>query len=235
MSYFSIASAGHSLIETVPPLENGDRLDQPTFLERYEAMSEDFRAELIGGIVYVASPQKVPHSRTATLVGHWLGAYEEETLGTQVLAGPSDILGSESMPEPDHCLLILPEYGGQTRINEKDYLVGAPELIVEVASTTESRDLHQKKADYDSGGVREYVVVALHSRKVFWFVRRGSRLAVSKAGENGIFRSRVFPGLWLDPDALLRGDRRALFTLARKGLASDEHEAFVKKLSSRRR
>src|SRR5690349_20812195 len=117
MAYFTIASAGRSLRSDIPALENGDRLDQPTFLERYEAMSEDFRAELIGGIVYVASPQKLSHSRATKLVGRWLDEYETNTPGTESYPTPSDILGSESMPEPDHCLLILPEYGGQTRFN----------------------------------------------------------------------------------------------------------------------
>jgi hypothetical protein len=39
------------------PLENGDHLDQPTFHARYQAMPEHCRAELIGGIVYMPSPQ----------------------------------------------------------------------------------------------------------------------------------------------------------------------------------
>ena len=44
----------------LPPLVNGDHLDQKTFHERYEAMPE-VRAELIGGIVYMSSPQKMRH------------------------------------------------------------------------------------------------------------------------------------------------------------------------------
>jgi hypothetical protein len=48
---------------TLPPLENGDQLDQKTFHARYEAMPEDCRAELIGGIVYMPSPQKLPTAR----------------------------------------------------------------------------------------------------------------------------------------------------------------------------
>src|SRR6202035_5074153 len=45
----------------LPPLVNGDHLDQKTFHERYEAMPE-VRAELIGGIVYImSSPQRNRH------------------------------------------------------------------------------------------------------------------------------------------------------------------------------
>jgi Uma2 family endonuclease len=198
-------------------------------------MPDDIHAELIGGIVYMSSPQKPPHSKTTHLVSCWLGEYEEKTPGTEVLAGATDIMGVESEPEPDHCLLIVPECNGQTSLNEKGYLAGAPELIVETASTTESRDLHQKKADYERAGVLEYVVVALRSRRVFWFTLRSGEFKEVKPGVGGIFRSRVFPGLWLDPDALLNLDRRKLLHVLRRGLRSKEHEAFVAKLAARRR
>src|SRR6266576_6124530 len=89
---------------TLPPLENGDRLDQKTFHERYEAMPPDVRAELIGGIVYMASPMKRRHGRYGTRMIRWLGEYEEATPGTEVLDNTTNILGPESEPEPDGCL-----------------------------------------------------------------------------------------------------------------------------------
>ena len=60
--------------KALPPLENGDHLDQKTFHERYEPMPEDFRAELIGGIVFVSSPLKPRHGRTGAKVIGWLFA-----------------------------------------------------------------------------------------------------------------------------------------------------------------
>src|SRR5437016_258033 len=86
--------------ETLPPLENGDHIDQRTFHERYEAMPE-VRAELIGGIVYISSPMKRPHGRHGILLSGWLGEYEDATPGTEALAGATEILGPESEPEPD--------------------------------------------------------------------------------------------------------------------------------------
>lgn len=131
MAYFPVASTEQKPNARVPPLENGDRLDQRTFHERYESTADHVRAELIGGIVYLASPQKIPHSRTTLLVGRWLDEYEERTPGTEMLAGATDIMGSESQPEPDHCLFVLPAYGGRVRVNRRGYLTGAPEPIVE--------------------------------------------------------------------------------------------------------
>src|SRR5579885_549075 len=104
-----MATANSPQIKRLPPLENGDRLDQKTFHARYQAMPENFRAELIGGIVYVPSPQKVPHSETQLLVIRWLDEYAEATPGTKALLNNTQILGPDSEPEPDACLFIAPE------------------------------------------------------------------------------------------------------------------------------
>src|SRR5436309_11234578 len=104
-----MTTAKSAWTKALPPLENGDQLDQKTFHARYEAMPEDCRAELIGGIVYMASPQKLPHSRAHRLVVRWLDEYAEATPGTDTLLNNTQILGPESEPEPDACLFITPE------------------------------------------------------------------------------------------------------------------------------
>jgi Uma2 family endonuclease len=144
--------------KTFPPLENGDKLDQPTFHARYQAMPKDCRAELIGGIVYIPSPQKVQHSKAQRLVVRWLDEYTEGTPGTDTLLNNTQILGPDSEPEPDACLFVVPECGGRVYIDEDEYLHGAPELIVEVSSATESIDLHRKHQDYQNAAVAGYVV-----------------------------------------------------------------------------
>jgi Uma2 family endonuclease len=214
-------------------LENGERLDQATFHERYKAMPAGVRAELIAGIVYVPAPQKRPHSRHQHNVHHWLGEYEVNTPRTEVLVNPTSILGEKSQPEPDGCLLILPESGGQTREDAEEFLVGPPELTVEIAWSTESLELHSKKTDYQKAGVCEYVVVALKTKRVFWFVRRRGKFKELPPGADGVFRSETFPGLWLDPAALLRRDMKRVLAVVRQGLATPEHAAFVAKLGQR--
>jgi Uma2 family endonuclease len=214
----------------LPGLENGDQLDQKTFHARYEAMPEDCRAELIGGIVYMSSPQKVPHSKTQKLVVRWLDEYAEVTPGTDALLNNTQILGPDSEPEPDACLFITPECGGEVYLDEDEYLNGAPELIVEVSSSTESIDLHRKKEDYQKAGVREYVVLALRTQQVFWFVRQRGKYREVPLPSDGIFRSRVFPGLWLDAEAMLRNQRQRVLEVLRQGLAAPEHATFVAKL-----
>jgi Uma2 family endonuclease len=218
----------------LPPLENGDHLDQKTFHARYEAMPDGTRAELIGGIVIMPSPLKRPHGKHHKALNRWLDEYEEATPGIEGFCAASAILGPESELQPDLSLLIFPEYGGQTW-EEDEYIVGAPELAIEVASSTEAYDLHEKKRDYERAGVKEYLVVALRQQQVFWFVRRRGRFKVMTPGADGILRSEVFPGLWLDPAALLRLDRQRVLAVLREGLDTAAHAAFVARLAARGR
>jgi Uma2 family endonuclease len=217
--------------KALPPLENGDHLDQKTFHARYEAMPAHVRAELIGGIVYMSSPMKPPHGRYTGPLIHWLDEYEEATPGTELLAGVTSILGPASEPQPDGCLIVLPEYGGQTWEDKDGYLNGAPEFVGEISYATESIDLHSKKRDYEEAGVREYLVVALRQQQIFWFIRKKGRFKDLSPGSDGILRSEVFPGLWLDGAAFLRRDRKRLLAVLRQGLATPEHTAFVRKLN----
>jgi Uma2 family endonuclease len=219
-------------VRGLPPLENGDRLDQITFHARYKGMPKHTRAELVGGTVYImASPQKVPHGASFINVLRWATEYEDATPGTEVQANNTQILGAESELQPDVCLFIVPEHGGQVRVTEDNYLAGPLDFVAEISSSTESIDLHAKKRDYERSGVKEYVVVALRKKQVFWFVRQRGKFKQVPPDEDGIYRSQVFPGLWLDPAALLRRDRKRLLAVLREGLSTSAHAAFVAKLA----
>jgi Uma2 family endonuclease len=197
-------------------------------------MPEDCRAELIGGIVHMPSPQKVPHSETQLLVVRWLDEYTEATPGTKALLNNTQILGPDSEPEPDACLFISPDHGGRVYVDADEYLHGAPELIVEVSSATESIDLHRKKLDYQKAGVGEYVVLALRTQQVFWFIRQRGKYKEVPLPADAIFRSRTFPGLWLDAEAMLRCHRPGVLGALTQGLSTPEHTAFVAKPQKQR-
>jgi Uma2 family endonuclease len=208
----------------LPPLEAGDHLDQKTFHARYEAMPADFRAELIGGIVYVASPVRLLHGRPYTNAIKWLAIYEEATPGVEALADVTAILGDDSEPQPDALLRLV---HGQTTEDDDGYLAGPPEFVVEIAVATESYDLHAKLRDYERHGVKEYLAMIVRTEEAAWFDRGGRRLVRRVPDADGILRSRVFPGLWLDPTALFRGDMRRVRTVLKRGLATTEHRAFA--------
>jgi Uma2 family endonuclease len=217
----------------LPPLEAGDHLDQATFHERYVAMPEDFRAELIGGIVFVPSPLRSEHGVYHALIMGWLTNYWVATPGTEARDNATAILGDFSEPQPDAALIIDSACGGQTGLSD-GYATGPPELIVEVASSSESIDLHAKRRDYEQAGVLEYVVLLLRQRAVRWFVLQEGVYQEVDAGEGGVFASTVFPGLWLHVPALLRLDGQQVMDTLRQGLETPAHAAFVRQLQERR-
>jgi len=219
--------------DEVPELCNGDRLTQPEFHRRYEALPDDDRFELIGGVVYMASPLGLPHGTCHTRLSLVLSHYQAATPGTEHADNTTVILGEESEPQPDSLLMILPEYGGQTRLHRRRYILGAPEFVAEVAHSSRAVDLHLKKADYQKAGVVEYLVVCLEEMELQWFSFKPRRAIV--AGKDGIFRSRVFPGLWIDGPALLARDSSRLLQVVGQGIASSEHAAFVERMHSQRR
>jgi Uma2 family endonuclease len=221
--------------EGFPWLENGERMDSALFLERYAHTPEGFKAELIGGIVYVmASPLKIRHGRSdADMIG-WLYIYRAATPGTVVQSNTTTVLGDEGTPQPDSALLILPSHGGQTQDGDDDFTHGAPELVVEVAWSSRSLDLNAKLREYERAGVREYIVRDLRGKAVHWFALTNGRLEPISPHPDGLFRSRVFPGLWLDPSALLNGNHAGVVAALQRGLASPEHAEFVDELERRR-
>jgi Uma2 family endonuclease len=163
----------------------------------------------------------------------WLAQYELGTPGVQVLGRTTIILSRKGEPEPDALMRIRPELGGQS--GEKDgYIQGAPELVVEVAEATRYLDLGPKLNDYQRAGVQEYLLRAHGPDEVIWFMMRKRRFVEMPVGTDGWYRSVVFPGLWLDPKALLADDHAGMIAALDQGLGSPEHAAFVTRLAAAR-
>ena len=219
----------------LPPLENGDRLTRGEFERRYNAMPGLKKAELIEGEVHVPSPvsfqkHSVPHSSLMT----WLGTYWASTPEVKLGDNGTVRLDLDNEVQPDAFLLVSPACAGQARVSKDDYVEGAPELVVEVAATSASHDLHTKLNAYRRNGVKEYIVWRVFDRAIDWFVLRGGkyeRLQPTKGpARHEIYKSETFPGLWLDAEAMLKSDLATALDVLREGLASSEHAAFVTRL-----
>ncbi len=222
-----------SVPSSLPPLFNGDEMDQPEFHRRYQQYPDDKKFELIGGIVYMASPVKRPHWTLTFKLAAVLGTYEANTPGVEGGDNQTAILDDEAEPQPDLLLRILPECGGQSDVDAEEYLVGAPELVLEVAYSTRSIDLHKKRQDYLRAGVQEYFVYCIQEQEIHWFHFPSKRTL--KADKNGVWKSKVFPGLWIDGPALVAKNAAGLLNTLQKGLASQEHAAFVRRLRGGRK
>lgn len=218
----------------IPPLENGDHLTRAEFERRYDATPGLKKAELIEGVVYMPPPpvSHEYHSRPHTEMLGWLMFYRACTPHLESGDNGSLRLDLDNMPQPDAYLLISPAHGGQAKIDEEGYVLGAPELTGEVAASSASFDLHLKKNVYRRAGVREYVVWRTYDREIDYFVLREGNYELLSPDPTGLLKSEVFPGLWLDRAALLNGDVAAVSRAVQQGAASPEHANFVSRLTS---
>src|ERR1700690_738574 len=96
-----------STTRKILPLENGDRLTRVEFERRYGAMPKGRKAELIDGVVYMASPTKLSHGAPHALLLGWLTTYTLETPGTQTASDTTLRLDEVSQPQPDALLRII--------------------------------------------------------------------------------------------------------------------------------
>jgi len=221
----TIAPKLHSPLNILP-LENGDRLTRSEFERRYTAMSQVKKAELIAGVVYMGSPVRIQsHGEPHAYIMGWLLAYMIATPGVQIGDNSTVRLDRDNEPQPD-CLLRI-KAGGQSSISEDGYVEGAPELITEVAASSAAYDLHQKLNIYCRNRVQEYLVWRVYDQEFDWFCLNEGKYMQLEASIDGITRSQIFPGLWLDKQALLSGDLTQVMAVLQQGLASVEHQTFV--------
>ncbi len=217
----------------VPPLRHGERLTRDEFERRYEAMPHVNKAELINGVVSMPSPVRA-HGRPHGHLHTWLGVYEAATPGVEGHIDATVRLDLGNEPQPDSMLFIDPACGGQARISADDYVENGPELAADIAASTAGLDLGGKLLAYQRNGVREYIVWRVPERLLDWFVLRDGRYESLAPDAAGVFRSAVFPGLWLDAPALLRADLTVVLACVQRGTATPEHAAFANRLAAPR-
>jgi Uma2 family endonuclease len=226
-------STGVNGAPVVHALEQGDHLTRDEFHRRYEAMPHLKKAELIEGVVHMPSPVNfVKHGEPQFQGIAWLAQYVAFTPGIRGGDNATLKLDLKNEPQPDAFLIVTPACGGRVQIDAEGYVVGGPELIHEISASSASYDLHSKLEAYRRNGVQEYVVWRVVDRAIDWFVLDGDRF-VPLTCEAGIYRSRVFPGLWLDVQALLDGNLLKVFEAVQQGVATPAHRDFVAALQQR--
>jgi Uma2 family endonuclease len=190
-------------LPTLTILENGDRLNRVEFERRYTS-SNIKKAELIEGLVYVASPLRfTPHAKPHSQIIGWLITYQSMRTDLEVGIEPTVRLDADNEPQPDAVLFRL---GGNAQVDEDGYITGSPELIVEIAASTVSYDLHAKKRAYERNGVKEYIVWRTLDQQIDWFVLENGQYVELAPNAAGIIHSREFEGLRLNVSAILNGD-----------------------------
>ena len=99
------------------PLESGDRLTRVEFERRYAARPDIRKAELIEGVVYVASPVRTKeHGQPHFWATTWLGLYAARTLGVLGATDATVKLDTDNEFQPDLYLAWDAEHGGRAAL-----------------------------------------------------------------------------------------------------------------------
>jgi Uma2 family endonuclease len=200
----AVLEKSRAMPSSPPQLQQGDMLTRPEFERRYAAMPGLKKAELIEGMVYMASPVRadvhgIPHVKLATL----LQVYATKHPGLIVADNATVRLDTLNEPQPD---LLMMRENGQAHIDADGYISGAPEFIAEIAASSVSYDLHQKKRTYLRAGVLEYLVWLADENRLVWWQLLNDGFAEIQPDADGILASPNFPGLVIDSAALTSGD-----------------------------
>jgi Uma2 family endonuclease len=194
----------------LPTLETGDRLAREEFHRRYLLRPDLGKVELINGVVYVASPTRIPeHSAPHLILAEPLAAYRRTHADVRGGAEGTLILMDEQELRPDLFLRYTRKAGGRSWIDAGHYLRGAPELIAEIAASSASYDLTDKRELYRQAGVQEYLVWRVEDEAIDWWQLVGGDYEPLAPDASGAVASRVFPGLILDIPALLQTARES--------------------------
>ena len=219
--------------QDIPPLRQGDRLSRDEFERRYEAMPEGTCAELVEGVVRMPSPVRQeqhggPHFDFIT----WLGTYAVFTPGVQGGVSSTIRLDMDNEPQPDGVLFVEPGRGGNAFIDADGYIAGSPELGAEISANTVRADIESKFKAYRRNEIREYLIWRVAEKTFDWYVLRDSKYEALPPSAEGYLKSQSFPGLWLDPAALIRGDKARVYEVLQQGLRSPEHAEFAARLQA---
>lgn len=197
-------------LSDVPVLESGDRLTRAEFPRRYCARSDIKKTELVVGVVYVASPVRLDgNGDEDNIVQMWLGVYAARFPDLDVGANSTVLLDTENEVQPDAILgWRIPAAPG-AHVTDTGYVEGAP-LLVEIAASSASYDLHGKLRAYRRAGTREYIVWRTLDKAIDWFRLHEGEFHRVEPDEHGIIESSVFPGLRPSVPAMLARDRAAV-------------------------
>jgi Uma2 family endonuclease len=188
----------------------------------FTLIPEGQKADLINGVIYVASPDTPRHNEVESLVQVVLDGFASaHRLGKVYVSRVAFELSRIDSPEPDVAFVATEHLD---RVKEGK-VIGPPDIAVEVVSRwSKSRDYGVKLRQYESAGVRENWLIDGRARSATFYQLREGRFVPAALERDRIFRSEVVPGFWLDVDWLFADPLPNKFECLKQVLAGDPVE-----------
>ncbi len=167
----------------------------------FSIVKDGEKADLINGVIYMASPDSPRANKIACFINSLIRFYiaGREIRGECYASRVAFVIDGSHAPEPDVSYLT-PE---RAHLEASGRVHGPPDIAVEIVSQESvHRDYELKREMYEAAGVAEYWLIdPIDSRTEFLVLRDGRYQA--PALENGNrFRSTVIPGFWLNVEWL---------------------------------
>lgn len=153
------------------------------------------KADLIDGVIYMASPDNTDSAETGGWLYRLMSDFADEyDLGRLFSSRVACKLSDDNAPEPD--ILFIPKRRRKRILRGR--IEGAPSLAVEIVSPDSiERDYQTKKELYERHGVREYWIIdEVKGTATFYRLAADGKFREVKP-RGGIFRSVVLKGFWL--------------------------------------
>ncbi len=184
------------------PQSNAPTVDLITVEQFYRLVPDGQKADLIDGVIYMASPDSLRHNHLTLFVSRLFQGYlEAKGLGGDVTVSRFAFeLTPHRAPEPD-VAYVRPE---RTHLLSEVSMRGGPDIAVEIVSRdSRNRDYGEKRQLYQDAGVPEYWIIDPIQERVEFLVLHEGRYQLAPLEENRMFRSRALGGLWIDVGWLL--------------------------------
>lgn len=176
--------------------------DWITVEEFYSLVPDDQKADLLDGVIYLASPDSRRANNLTGFLFSLLAMYNDAKAigGAVFITRFAFRLSKYCAPEPD-VAYVRPE---RVHLVHEGGMREGPDIAVEVVSReSRQRDYRRKKQVYQKAGVEEYWIIdPLEDRTEFHRLEQG-RYKLVPLEANHLFRSQVLPGFWLDVNWLL--------------------------------
>lgn len=171
-----------------------------TFEDFCEHIQDWQKADLIDGVVYMASPENWQANTLFVWLLSLLDAFNESReLGQIVATRVAFRLDITNAPEPDIAFVTKKRWPP----NKPGYFDGPPDLAIEiVCPESVHRDYQQKRRQYQKFGVREYWIVDDIDQRLTCFCLGKDGKFREVRPRQGKLHSRVLKGFWLKPEWL---------------------------------
>ena len=173
--------------------ESGIAMSYDEFLDWAD---EDTLAEWVNGKVVMTSPASLRHQLIAQFLGRVLAGYVEvDRLGI-IVSAPFQMKLEQSGREPD--VFFLAE-AHRNRLHAT-YLDGPADLVIEILPPERvGRDRGEKFYEYEQAGIPEYWLIDdATQRAEFYQLDARGRYQLVAPGDDGVYRSKILPGFWLE-------------------------------------